>query len=116
MKRDNKQLQGTIDSLQDQVNLLQIQNEEQRQMPRAKSGWPINPTQVYNPSTKVEIADSEIEAKKEVRKLLFAEYESKFGKKPHGRMKNETIREHLKTFQRTKDVTTDDNPEILQTD
>lgn len=86
LKNENKQLQGTIDSLQNQIKLMEIQLE-------AKTG---NSSQEYRPATPEQIKESEDKVQPEVLDMLRKEYEAKFGVKPHHRMKIETLRDKLK--------------------
>ena len=81
-KREIEQLKGTIESLQNKIKLMEIQEEGQKT--------------AYQPAPKEQIAESEETAEAELRDMLSAEYQKKYGKPPHHRMKNETIRESLR--------------------
>ena len=81
-KREIEQLKGTIESLQNKIKLMETQEEGQKT--------------AYQPAPKEQIAESEETAEAELRDMLSAEYQKKYGKPPHHRMKNETIRESLR--------------------
>jgi len=71
LKKQNEQLQGSLKSLQDQINRFRVQSDAQKEyVPMDHSPQTFAPT---------------VDDPPEVR------YEAKFGKPPHHRMKTETI-------------------------
>ena len=82
LQKENEQLKGTIDSIQDQVVLLT------RQLDAKESIGAISESAVTN---LVEITADDI-----IEKTPTEQYEEKFGKPPHHRMKDETILKKLK--------------------
>lgn len=74
LQNENEQLKGSIESLQEQIKLMQVQLG-------AKGEAPTEPIRGEN------IVYEE--------KSLAEQYEAKFGKKPHHMMKDETIRQKL---------------------
>ena len=121
LKNQNKQLQGTIDSLQEQIKRFEIRMDaqdgeykpmehsaqslswEKTEIPAPEAGV-IRETVHTNPEITASqykdmsaetILKSEAVAKKHVSRMLRDEYEKKFGRKPAGRMKDETMRQKL---------------------
>ena len=96
-KRKIEQLEGTIESLQNKIKLMETQEEERNRVynkdGKVLTGGAAEP---YTPVPEEKVKESEEDAQKKLRMMLFQEYEAKYGHKPHHRMKNETIRESLR--------------------
>jgi len=85
LQKKNEQLEGTVESLQEQITLLSRQLD-------AREGGRINLPEV----TPMEAIDAGITASDIIEKTPAEQYEEKFGKPPHHRMLEETILQKLK--------------------
>ena len=83
LQNENAQLQGSISSLQEQITLLSRQLDAKERPNEVANAPDIQPTERIS-------ADDILE------KTPAEQYEEKFGKAPHHRMKDETILQKLK--------------------
>lgn len=88
--KDNERLQGQVDLLVEKLRLLSVQAEGQA-VPRETEEF-INVSDIMESPTVERFAIDPVYTDEE----LVNAYTEKFGKKPHHRMKMETIRESLK--------------------
>jgi len=105
LKRENEQLIGTIESLQDKIDLMSTQVDAQQAVVKSGNDFAndtvigVNPIRMnetgYTPAPEETIKESQDESKKQVHEMLVSEFVKKFGKKPHHLMKDETIKKRL---------------------
>ena len=97
LKNQNKQLQGTIDSLQEQIKRFEIRMDAQdgEYNPMEHSAQAISPANAQR-QPEVEVAPAlSLSPQEQHTKNLKDAYKAKFGKFPAGRMKDETILKKL---------------------
>jgi len=99
LKNQNKQLQGTIDSLQEQIKRFEIRLGAQEGETNQKAAWEVTDIPVPEAGvikeTAIKNPEQSLTPEEQHSKNLKDAYKAKFGKFPAGRMKDETILKHL---------------------